>query len=168
MLRTLLVVSVAGLAAAIAVGVGGAATINCQTNVNCHGTNNADVMFGTDGHNWMDGNNGADDIHGFGGDDDLFGDYGADLLAGSTGADDIWGGHGPDTLYGQDGNDRLYAGCSGGCSQSGEGVDYLYGNDGRDVLAAENGKTDVLDGGAGTDICYRDNADTVRNCEEVH
>jgi hypothetical protein len=26
----------------------------------------------------------------------------------------------------------------------------------------------VLDGGAGTDICYMDNQDTVRNCEEVH
>ena len=78
------------------------------------------------------------------------------------------GGHGPDTLVGSIGADRLYAGCSGGCNQSGEGVDYLYGNDGNDVLGAENGKTDVLDGGAGTDICYMDNQDTVRNCEEVH
>jgi Ca2+-binding RTX toxin-like protein len=46
--------------------------------------------------------------------------------------------------------------------------DLLYGGAGRDRLNAQDGDgRDKLRGGPGRDVCYVDEGDTTRGCEEV-
>ncbi len=113
-------------------------------------------MSGTDG-DYIEGNDGNDEIHGgcngdeiHGGDgmDDIFGDEsysnaGDDVIYGGYGDDLLRGERGSDIIYGDDGNDAL---------DGGAGLDYLYGGDGADFLYdRDNSAGDELYGQGGTD-----------------
>ena len=68
----------------------------------------------------------------------------------------------PDTIYGLQGRDRIYA------NLFGADRDLLYGGPGNDRLNAQDGDGgDELYRGPGEDICYVDEGDFYRGCEEV-
>ena len=67
-----------------------------------------------------------------------------------------------DTIRGRGGNDVIRA------DRYDRDVDLLYGGAGRDRLNAQDGDgRDKLRGGPGRDVCYVDEGDTTRGCEEV-
>ena len=92
-----------------------------------------DKLIGTGAANSLDGAGGNDTLQGVGGNDSLIGNAGGDFLYGGYGRDSVIGGLGADALFGE-----------------GDG-DYLYAQDGtRDAR---------IDGGAGSDVAYRDAID---------
>ncbi|MFO0879343.1 MAG: calcium-binding protein [Gemmataceae bacterium] len=128
-----------------------------DTSIRCsaRGNDGADVLIGGGGKDYLYGEGGGDRLEGRGGDDmlwlgdDLFINYGYggngnDYIYGTGGADRLYGEAGNDQLLGYGGNDYLYGGL---------GADYLAGYDGNDVLdgGVQDGYTDVLEGGYGSD-----------------
>ncbi|WP_018416252.1 calcium-binding protein [Teredinibacter turnerae] len=98
---------------------------------------------GSNGRDYVLGQDVADEIFGMGGDDYLAGNAGDDYLSGGNGShsgsgDDILiGGTGADVLVGEDGNDLLLGG---------EDNDhyYIYSNNGDDVIRETSGAQDIL------------------------
>jgi Tol biopolymer transport system component len=99
----------------------------------------ADVIYGTQYGERIDGN---------GGNDRIFGNAGNDVIYGGAGNDAIGGGAGNDIVYGGPGNDIL----SGGV-----GNDVIYAGPGHDKVGC----------GPGVDTAYVQPGDTTRDCEHV-
>jgi Tol biopolymer transport system component len=100
----------------------------------------ADVIYGTQYGERIDGNGGNDRIFGNAGNDTIYGGAGNDAIGGGAGNDVIDGGPGNDILSGGIGNDVIYAG------------------PGRDKIGC----------GPGVDTAYVQAGDTTRDCEHVH
>jgi hypothetical protein len=118
-----------------------------------HGTPGDDVILGTDGADWIDGE---------GGDDTICGGRGADDIWGSEGNDDIKGGAGEDYLVDDLGYDVIYGGSHDDQIFTGRDADYLDGGDGDDVLACGwfGDDYDTAYGGLGY-------GDTFDDCEDA-
>ena len=115
------------------------------------GTENSDILVGTDS---------ADLIFGYGGDDLITGKDGNDCLYGGNGADLIKSGGGNDTIYGGGGSDYI---------KLGSGTNSAYGEAGVDILYSRSGG-DSLDGGSGSprDVCVSTSVETTLvNCEVI-
>lgn len=122
-------------------------------------TEDSDVIWGTDGDDYIDAlggddrvcaNLGRDYVWGGEGDDRIklggefstgYGGPGNDWLQGTSFNDHLDGGYGDDRLLGLDGNDSLYGD---------EGDDSLYGGNGDDSISGGSG-SDLLNGGDGDD-----------------
>ncbi|HYJ82036.1 MAG TPA: calcium-binding protein, partial [Allosphingosinicella sp.] len=146
------------------------------------GTADPDILFGADGDDLIEGQDGGDtllgffgddEIHGGGGDDSIFGSYGDDVIDGGAGNDIINAGQGDDLADGGEGNDQFIDNSSSGLGNKGfiggAGDDrflfFRLSNTG-DFLVATGGEGDdffqaqntfsfgqfILDGGAGNDI----------------
>jgi RTX calcium-binding nonapeptide repeat (4 copies) len=137
------------------------------------------LLTGTDGHDWLGGGDGDDEIRGLGGKDDLSGGSGSniiyvgpgddflgggwskDLLHGGPGKDQLAGSGGDDVLYGGDGDDLILL--------AGKGDDVLYGGDGNDYLdASGRGQRDKLYCGEGWDHYSANKLDYVSSSCEVY
>jgi Ca2+-binding RTX toxin-like protein len=146
------------------------------------GTADPDILFGTDGDDVIEGQDGADtllgffgddEIHGGGGNDSIFGSYGDDVIDGGEGNDVINAGQGDDLADGGEGNDQfvdnssLALGNKGFVGGAGDDSFYFFrssnsgdtlvavGGDGNDYFQAQNTLSSggfVLDGGGGNDI----------------
>lgn len=123
------------------------------------GTENRDVLAGTNGNDLIFGFEGNDVINGSNGDDCIVGGPGNDILHGSNGNDVILGGEGDDRINGSNGNDLLIGGegndkisGSNGNDQidAGEGNDQVKGSNGNDHIILGPGN-DKADGGNGND-----------------
>lgn len=132
-----------------------------------NGTDFADLIFGSNRRNEIDGGDGDDFIFGFGGrdtlsggegDDALFGGRGHDTLDGGAGNDALFGGRGRDTLDGGEGNDALFGGRGTDTLNGGNGEDYLFGGRGHDTLVGNKGN-DSLFGDRGRDTLVWNNGD---------
>ncbi|HEX3357074.1 MAG TPA: calcium-binding protein [Tepidisphaeraceae bacterium] len=77
----------------------------------------------------------------------ILGGAGDDYIQGSASPNKILGNAGNDTLLGGDGNDTLFGN---------SGRDRLYGQAGNDILFAKDNRSDILDGGPGSDSAQRD------------
>lgn len=120
------------------------------------GTNDDDVICGTDKADIILGNGGNDTICGGVGDDVILAGNGHDRVDGGAGNDVIDGGNGIDMLDGGEGNDVLLGG---------NNSDLLYGGMGFDYLSGGLGK-DMLNGGPDDDICEKENSDKLLvSCE---
>ena len=98
-----------------------------------------DILRGTPGQNFLNGEAGADVIAGFGGLDVLIGEAGADQLEAGRGSQILFGDGGPDRLDGGRGNDEV---------EGDDGADRLNGGNGSDNLSGGR-NDDMLDGGEG-------------------
>ena len=135
------------------------------------GTDQADVMHGTDGHDILYGLSGDDEIHagagndyiyGNAGDDRLFGGAGSNYMYGGDGDDVLTGGAGYNVLHGGTGSDIIYGGPGGGELNAGGnlpgeaeatgGVDLIYGSDNADIITGGRGAQDQSFGNGGNDI----------------
>ncbi|MEL6663607.1 MAG: calcium-binding protein [Pseudomonadota bacterium] len=105
------------------------------------GGRGTDLLFGTDGNDFLSGGRGSDLLVGLGGHDDLFGGRGADLIFGGDGGDSIFGGRGRDVLFGGDGEDYI---------SGGKGRDFIFGGNDADTIDGGRG-ADFIFGGSGSD-----------------
>lgn len=122
------------------------------------GTNDDEVLDGTDFGDRLQGRGGRDLLHG---------DGAADCLEGGTGADVLDGGDGDDRLNGASGNDRLLGGPGRDRLTGGPGRDRIAGGAGNDTILARDGARDLVECGPGSDSVTADRADRVRGCERV-
>ncbi|MCZ8154128.1 MAG: Hint domain-containing protein [Rhodobacteraceae bacterium] len=132
-------------------GNGGADTITGgSANDALFGGAGADTLSGNAGNDVIDGGDEADQLFGGTGNNTLFGGAGNDRLEATTGLDQLFGGAGIDTLFGGDGADTLDGGEESDSLYGGNGADLLLGGDGVDLLdgGADN---DTLRGGLGND-----------------
>lgn len=175
-----------------------AAVVNCVQIYPdaCHGTNDSDVMKGSQQPNRILGEDGNDKIFGLDGNDELRGGNGDDTLQGGDGAeggmlgedgnDKIYGGPGgDDELIGGPGNDLVHGGDGNDVNLAGDvGSDVLFGDAGDDAIAhgaisgvtdprrtLSDGSQDKIDCGPGNDVAWinvNTDHDTAKNCETVH
>jgi Ca2+-binding RTX toxin-like protein len=136
--------------------------------IEMYGTDGNDRMEGDQGDDFLVGGDGVDRIEGGSGDDTLVGGAGNDILTDLFGADTIKGGHGNDAINGGPGLDLLFGGdgddfvVKGGDSMPsaflGDGEDIFLGGPGRvNIFGGED--SDWLEGGSHADLIQGDNAD---------
>lgn len=121
-----------------------------------------DIINGRDGNDRLDGGPDNDVISSGAGNDIIRGMEGNDTLSGKTGEDIIYGHMGYDTIDGGDGNDVLFGGEENDWIYGKLGNDRLYGEADNDWLFGEAGNdelyggpgNDHLRGGVGTDMLY--------------
>lgn len=104
-------------------------------------SNGDDCVVGGSGNDIIHGSNGNDVLIGAEGNDKINGDNGDDLILGGAGNDTIWGTNGNDTIFGGEGNDDIDAN---------NGSDVVKGEGGNDKIFGGNGNDDI-DGGEGND-----------------
>ncbi|ESQ77110.1 Ig-like domain-containing protein [Asticcacaulis sp. AC402] len=117
------------------------------------------ILWGTGGHDRLDGSRDSDQILGAAGHDTLNGGGADDTLDGGTGNDVLSGGDGHDAMEGGAGHDRMDGGGGTDVLIGSTGNDTLNGGDGEDYLCAgfegdrvmTNWGADQLDGGDGLD-----------------
>ena len=148
-------------------------TVNLSDNTASGGHAQGDVITGienisgSDYHDVLTGDIGANVLYGIGGDDELRGNDGDDVLEGGAGADQLDGGVGIDWLSyaGSDGavSVRLYDGYTRRGHAEGDvisGFENLRGSDYADRLAG-TGEANQLEGGAGNDQLRGSSGDDV-------
>jgi serralysin len=111
----------------------------------------ANVLFGNEGNDRLNGGRQDDVLNGRAGNDRLSGDRGNDSLVGGAGDDYLSGGRGDDRLKGGAGNDQLFGDKGNDFLDGGAGFDILKGGKGNDTLVDYYGG-DRLTGGRGKDI----------------
>lgn len=133
-----------------------------------NGSGYDDELTGNDSVQRFDGYSGKDRIFGRGGDDILYGDSGNDLVEGEGGADTLYGGDNDDDLKGGDGDDLLEGNAKGDVLTGGGGVDTFYGDTannagdtGNDTINAQDGISEPLSCGQGSDTAFADHNDLV-------
>ncbi|MEZ5902035.1 MAG: Ig-like domain-containing protein [Alphaproteobacteria bacterium] len=109
-----------------------------------------DTLQGLAGHDDLRGGLGDDDIQGGVGDDIAYGDSGNDVISGDEGDDQLFGGAGEDNISGGVGQDVINGGDHNDTITGNDGDDFLIGGDGDDTLTGGDGR-DILIGGAGND-----------------
>ncbi|MEM8550891.1 MAG: SdrD B-like domain-containing protein, partial [Pseudomonadota bacterium] len=120
-----------------------------------NGTNGDDFVVGDNTANTISVNGGENTVLAKGGDDIVnggnqadyvFGDAGNDILNGNGGDDSLSGGKGDDKLYGAHGNDKILAGAGDDLVEAGEGCDIVNAGKGNDTVQGEGGD-DCIAGG---------------------
>ncbi|MEB3212173.1 MAG: serine hydrolase [Leptolyngbyaceae bacterium] len=111
----------------------------------------ANVLFGNNGNDRIQGGKKNDVLNGGSGRDRLLGNHGDDLLVGGSGGDRLTGSKGNDTLKGQSGKDNLNGGAGNDSLDGGADADRVNGGTGDDVLMDYEGG-DRLTGGSGADV----------------
>jgi len=127
------------------------------------GSDQNDVIVGTDARDYIYGRDGDDTICGLGGNDNIDGDNDDDTIFGGEGNDDIDGEYGDDTMFGGAGSDEIEGGRGNDTACGGDGDDELEGDRGNDEMSGGTGN-DEIDGGNDNDICI---GESVSNCEDT-
>lgn len=126
------------------------------------------IIRGTEQADMLEGTDGVDIILGLGGDDTLYAYGDADELRGGLGNDTLHSMAGEASLWGEAGNDRLYAGYLDSAdtvaraeARGGDGADYIsagayehilaHGDAGNDIIVAAPYSGSDIQGGAGND-----------------
>jgi Ca2+-binding RTX toxin-like protein len=138
------------------------------------GGEGSDNLFGGDRNDVLRGRNGDDYIEGRGNHDRLFGSFGVDTLIGGDGLDAVFGDAGNDILRGGNGNDRIFGGVDNDTIYGGDGNDRLDGGSGSDGISGELGNDeihggedhDLINGGVGADTIGGDTGNDVLNGNE--
>ncbi len=115
------------------------------------GTNKADVINTGGGDDWVFGNGGRDEMHVGDGNDVVFGGNGRDTITASSGNNTIFGENGADRITTGAGADRIEGGLHNDKVWAGSGNDMVYGQEGNDRLRGQGGD-DLLVGGEGNDV----------------
>ena len=123
---------------------------------------NANVVTGTAGDDFLPGLGGDDVVLGLQGDDTIEGGAGNDFLLGGPGDDSINTGAGDDVVLAGQGNDRIGGMAGRDVVRAGAGDDFIAWNDatgdvvfggrGNDSILGGNVAADEIHGGAGDDL----------------
>jgi predicted outer membrane repeat protein len=117
------------------------------------GMSGNDNIFGGDRDDTLHGNMGNDFIDGQAGNDLIHGGQDNDILFGNIGDDILFGDFGNDTLMGEDGNDFMNGNQDNDFLDGGVGNDTLHGGKQNDILKGNLG-SDILFGDLGDDTLY--------------
>jgi hypothetical protein len=109
------------------------------------GTEQADVINGTEADDVIVAGGGGDQVSGLGGND---------VICGGSGDDTIQGGDGTDVVTGQQGDDFVDGGVPGCCGPGNSGDDIVRGEQGRDQLHASDFGNNTLEGGEDNDVLH--------------
>jgi len=123
------------------------------------GSSHADVVFGSDR---------GDEVEGLGGQDVLVGRGGPDHLDGGNGDDDLIGRGAGDGLAGGNGEDRAHGGPGNDFLTGDTGRDMLLGRTGNDILIEHGRAPNLILAGRNRDTCigtYRVPPNIQRGCE---
>jgi len=126
------------------------------------GTENADVLIGSDAAEVIQGLKGNDFLFGEGASDNLIGDGGHDWIYAGDGKDNASGGSGNDVMFGEDGDDKLNGGSGNDTVYGGADDDSLVGGGGADLLKGGTG-VDKVSAGGGDDFVAHDIVDNEEN-----
>ena len=113
-------------------------------------TNNADIIYGLAGNDWIASGGGNDVLFGGTGNDEMLGGAGDDVLMGGAHGDFLYGGGGNDDLDGGSGDDNIWGQWGENTITGGAGEDWLRGGTGNDIIHG-GADDDVMWGGAGRD-----------------
>ena len=114
----------------------------------------ADLIFGSQGDDEIDGGADADLIYGLAGNDRLLSGNGElDFVFGGAGDDVILLADGPNRAFGEDGDDIINGGNDADTIFGGAGNDSLSGSNGDDVILGASGNDRIL-GGNGNDVLH--------------
>jgi Ca2+-binding RTX toxin-like protein len=160
---------------AVAAGVAFAATVNCQVDIPCVGTDGADELYGTASSDEMLAGRGDDLLVGRRGRDELDADSRGLPTTALDGDDQAYGNRGRDLLHGYGGDDLLKGG-SGDDEinaidlfffDNNLGEDTVLGDGGNDDIDAKNELLDTIDCGDGFDrvVSYDVGLDEITDCE---
>jgi hypothetical protein len=182
--RSLLIVAlVAGASVGLVTGSSVAKSVFCGGGY-CSGTEQDDIMEGTEGYDQMVAGSGRDFVSTRGTGDDGNGGPDGDHVEGDNGNDTIhceagnenpsvavqagfeywvggfcWGGPHGDDVFGGLGEDEV---------ASGFGTDRIWGKEDNDAMKADDGYADVVGGDSGYDTCDIGAGDSAFNCEKVY
>jgi Ca2+-binding RTX toxin-like protein len=161
----LLLVPLAGSAAAMSCNGKQVTIMGTAGNDHIVGKKASDVIYGSggddvitggpNGNDTICGGPGNDSIHSGRGFDSIFGEEGEDQLFGETGSDMVDGGGGDDTLNGSKGADALHGGPGNDALIGAKGPDVLGGDAGSDFIDGQQG-SDEIDGGGDGDQLFGD------------
>jgi Ca2+-binding RTX toxin-like protein len=98
------------------------------------GSENADILYGTNDSELIKGFAGDDYLSASDGDDFILGGADNDTIGGGDGDDSILGGIGGDLIFAYTGDDVVYAGDGNDIIRGGEGSDILFGAEGQDIF----------------------------------
>lgn len=113
----------------------------------CLNIQNLNPIFGTENRDVINGTNGNDLIFAFEGNDVVNASNGNDCVVGGSGDDIVNSSNGNDVIFGDEGNDRIHAS---------NGDDVIFGGSGEDDIDGSNGN-DIIDSGEGNDKIKGDN-----------
>jgi len=174
-----MIVAVGALLVALVAGVAYAATVDCQANTPCVGTDEPDKLIGTGKQDEMYGLQDDDRLLGYRGADTMYGDDlandpGSDATS-EDGDDELFANNGEDLLFGFGGGDTLRGGGRADFIVTEElslnpGADTVRGDGGRDQIFALDGSLDTIDCGDNVDTVFFDEGlDLVAdNCEVLN
>ncbi|MEB3279105.1 MAG: DUF4347 domain-containing protein [Lyngbya sp.] len=126
------------------------------------GTENDDLLFGSDeserivglgGNDGIFSQAGNDSLEGNSGNDFLQGGIGDDLVDGGSENDVLWGWFGEDTLQGDSGNDTIFGGTNDLSIPDLNGRDWLIAGEGDDFIQGNEGN-DFISSGEGNDLAF--------------
>ena len=98
------------------------------------GSENADILYGTNDGELMKGLAGDDSISASDGDDFILGGADNDTIGGGDGDDSILGGTGGDLIFAYTGDDVVNAGDGNDIIRGGEGSDIIFGGEDKDIF----------------------------------
>ncbi|MDD4950697.1 S-layer family protein [Sulfuricurvum sp.] len=113
------------------------------------GTDDKDLLLGTNGNNV---------INAHAGDDVIFDNEGNDVIDAGDGNDIVYSGGGNDLVMAGAGDDMVYAGLGDDMIFGGDGNDVIFAEGGNDVVFGGNGN-DMISGGGGNDVLSGDAGD---------
>jgi serralysin len=116
-----------------------------------YGNELANTLMGGAGNDYVDGDDGPNQLRGGDGDDELWGGAAFDDTHGNIGNDTVHGGGFDDWVVGGQGNDVLFGDAGGDLCYGNLGADTIDGGAGADGVVGGQGN-DVLNGGAGDDF----------------
>jgi hypothetical protein len=175
MKRIMVAMMLMGAALVLAAGVAWAATVNCQVQASCEGTDEPDELIGTNKPDFMNAKQDDDLLVGFMRADEMYGDNpqpaGDDTT--TDGDDELIGYRGRDTLFGFGGSDYLRGGRGDDHIDATEesdnpGEDTVRGSRGQDFIGAVDGFKDIIFCGRGDEdeVFFDEGLDVVAdNCE---
>ena len=175
MKRIMVAMTLMGAALVLAAGVAWAATVNCQVQASCEGTDEPDELIGTNKPDFMNAKQDDDRLVGFMRADEMYGDNpeaGRDDTT-TDGDDELIGYRGDDTLLGFGCSDYLRGGRGDDFIDATEesdnpGEDTVRGSRGQDFIGAVDGFKDKIFCGRGDEdeVFFDRGLDVVAdNCE---
>jgi Ca2+-binding RTX toxin-like protein len=111
----------------------------------------ADTIYAGAGDDWIEGETGNFPFAGVAGNDTIYGEAGNDTVLAGQGNDLLYGGSGTDALVGEDGNDTMFGGADWDLMDGRDGADFMYGEGGADIIFGDVG-ADLILGGDGDDL----------------
>ncbi|OGV00551.1 MAG: hypothetical protein A3J84_00250 [Ignavibacteria bacterium RIFOXYA2_FULL_37_17] len=121
------------------------------------GSHHADFISMGNGYDYVEAQEGDDEIWCGGEDDEIWGGDGNDVIYGEAGYDELDGDAGNDKIYGGDDDDELYGSAGDDTIYGDAGEDFVEGGEGNDTNYGGNGNDEIYGGFSDSIVVGEDN-----------